>query len=147
MAFKASNVLPSDAYRTVKRAAVQLKVNLQGMVSYMGINGADYDYLKAVYLTLNRARDQFNDLKTTPGLSQYARDQENSQAYDVGAEFNSMVASIDAALTWIDANVPTNVTVKPPGQWGNETMISNTFTAGQTAGLRTALQAVVVEIE
>jgi len=146
MAFKASNVLPADAYLTIKRGAVQLKVNLQGFVTYMAANDIDYDYLRGVYRTLERAKDQFDTLKTTAGLAQYAKDQESDQAYDVVTEFNSLITTIQAAITWLDNNVSTNVTAKLPENWRDGTLISNTFTPVQTAGLRTALNAVSAEI-
>lgn len=146
MAFKASNVVPQEAYRQVKGAAVQLKVNLMSFKAKMAASGADYDYLHGIYMTLKRADDQFTSLKSTSGLAQYAKDQESDQAYDVAAAFTSMQAEISTAMAWMVANVPTNVTAKSPDQWGDSTLISNTFTAAQTSGLQTALQGVIDEI-
>lgn len=148
MAFKASNIIPSDAYQVVKRAATQLKLNCQGFVSTLQASGADYNYLRDIYLTLVRAKDQLNTLSTTPGLAAYAQDQENDPAYDVAAEFTGMLAAITGAITWMDTNVPTSVTAKSPAEWSNnESMIVDTFSSGVTAGLRTALNAVVAEID
>ena len=146
MAFKASNVLPADAYLIIKRGAVQLKANLQGFVTYMAVNDTDYDYLRGVYRTLERSKTQFDTLKTTAGLAQYAKDQENDQTYDVVTEFNSLITTIQAAITWLDNNIPTNVTAKLPENWGDGTLISNAFTPAQTADLRTTLNAVSAEI-
>jgi hypothetical protein len=146
MAFRATNVLPSTAYDLVRRAAVQLRVNLQAINVRLAAEAADYDYLKSIYRTLDRADDQFNTLKTTPGLEQYAKDLEVDQAYDVVAEFSAMQASIGAAKTWMEGNVPTNVTIKDPSTWDDTTMISNTFSPAQTAGLRTQLTLVIAEI-
>lgn len=146
MTFRASNVIASVAYDLVRRAAVQLKINLQAMNTTLAASGADYDFLKDIYLTLTRANNQFNTLKSTPGLVQYAKDLEVDPAYDVAAEFTAMQGAISAAITWMDNNVPTNVTAKPPNQWTDETLISNEFTPAQTSGLRSALAAVVAEI-
>jgi hypothetical protein len=142
MAFKAGNVIPSDAYQTVKRAAVQLKVNVVAAQAQLAASGADYQFLQGIYLTLTRANDQFNTLRTTPGLADYAQAQENDPAYDVAAEFAVMQAAITAATDWMDANIPTSVTAKVPSEWDGGVIISNTFTPAQTVGLQTALQGV-----
>lgn len=143
MAFRAGNVIPIEAYTIVKRAAVQLKLNMQSMKAQLAASGANYDYLRDIYRTLERANSQFDNLKTTPGLAAYAQDQENDPAYDVAAEFTAMQAAITAAMTWMDSNVPTSVTAKSPANWGDGSLIETAFTAGQTAGLRTALQGVI----
>jgi len=146
MAFRASNVVPQDAYLTLKRAAVQLKINLVGQKAKLAASGASYDFLQDIYLTMTRANGQFDALKVTPGLSAYAQAQESDNTYDVAAEFTSMQAAIIAAAGWMDANVPTSVTVKPPSAWSGGEIISNVFTAGQTTGLQAALQGVIDEI-
>lgn len=146
MAFRASNVLPSDAYLKVKRAAVQLKLTLQGNKAQLAANGADYEFLQRLYLALKNANNYFSTLKTTPGLAAYAKDQESDQAYDVAAEFTAMQTSLTSAMTWMESNVPTNVTTKPVNEWGDGVIVSNTFTPAQTAGLQTALQGVIDEI-
>lgn len=147
MAFKASNTLPADAYNSVKGAAAQLKINMQSQVAYMAANGADFGYLQGVYRTLERANNQFNALKATPGLAQFAKDQEDDQAYDVAAEFTAMQTAITSAMAWMVANVPTSATLKTIDQWGDESPILDTFTPAQTAGLRTELQAVIGTID
>jgi len=146
MSFRSSNVLPAKAYDTVRGAAVQLKLNLQGFNTRLANSGADYDFVREIYRTLGRANDQFSALKTTPGLAQYARDAEVDQTYDVAGAFTSMQAAIAAASDWIVNNVPASVTVKPPAQWDSSTLISDTFTPAQTGGLQAKLSAVIAEI-
>jgi len=147
MPFKASNILPQEAYQTVKRAAVQLKINLQSFNSVLAVSSADYDYIRGVYRTLERANSQFNNLKTTPGIGQFAKDQELDQTYDVVGAFGSMQTSIGAALSWIDLNVPTSVTAKSPSEWGDGTIIALSFTPTQTSGLQLVLASVIAEID
>lgn len=146
MAFKASNVIPQVAYQTVKQAAVQLRLNLVAMISTLSSKSVDYDYLSDVYLTLKRANDQFNTLKATPGLAQFAKDQESDQAYDVAGEFTAMQGAITSAMGWIEGAAPATVNLKNPVEWGAGTLISNTVTSAQSAGLRAALQGVVDSI-
>ena len=150
MAFKASNEVPADAYRRVKGAAVQLKLNCQSFNARLAASGADYPYLRDIYLTLTRANNQFNKLKVTPGLAQYAKDQENNQAYDVVAEFNTMQTALQGVLTWMETNIPvTNQNVSPVTDWANEQtiQIANIFTASQTSGLRTEMAALIATID
>jgi len=147
MAFRASSIVPSDAYAIVKRAAVQLKINLQGFNTTMQAGNINYEFLQGVYMTLKRADDQFDNLKTTPGLAAYAADQENDQTYDVAAEFNAMQSAINAAINWLNSNIPTSVTAKTPDTWDGGVIIANEFTPAQTAGLRTQLTNVINAIE
>ncbi len=146
MTFRASNVLPSTAYDIVRRAAIQLKINLQGINSRLSAGNADYDFLREIFRTLERANNQFDTLKTTPGLADYAKDQEIDPTYNVATEFTSMQSTITASMGWIVANVPTNVTAKTPDTWGDGTLISDTFTPAQTSGLRTQLSSIIAEI-
>lgn len=143
MAFRASSIVPSDAYQTVKRSAVQLRVNMVGMKSQLAASGANYQFLQDIYLTLKRANSQFDALKVTDGLGDYAKAQENDPAYNVAAEFIAMQGAIVSCMGWLDANVPTTVTAKSPSAWDGISIISNTFTPAQTVGLQTALQGVI----
>lgn len=148
MTFRAGNIIPSDAYQVVKRAAIQLKLNCESFASTLQASGADYNLLRDIYLTLVRAKNQFDALKVTPGLAAYAQDQENDPAYDVAAEFTAMLAAISGAITWMDSNVPTSVTAKAPAEWSNsDSMISNSFSSGATAGLQTELNAIAAVID
>lgn len=146
MAFKASNVVPQEAYRIVRGAANQLRINLIAIKAQLAASGADYAYLKSIVRLLVNANNQFDTLKSTPGLAAYAQEQENDPTYDVAAEFTAMQSAITGAIAWMDANVPTSVTVGAPSTWGEGSIITNTFTAGQTAGLQTAIQSVIDEI-
>lgn len=146
MAFKASNVVPQNAYALVKGAAVQLKLNANAFISQLAANNATYEFLRDIYRTLDRAKGQFTTLAATPGLADYAKTQENDATYDVVAEFTAMQSAITTAMAWMENNVPLNVTVKPITSWDDTQMISTTFTPAQTSGLRTVLNAVVSTI-
>jgi hypothetical protein len=147
MAFRASNVIPQTAYRVMKDAAVQLKANVVAMNSRLATADAGYEFLRDIYRTLRRAYDQLGALAGTTGIAEYAQAQEADPNYDVVAEFLLMQGAIDAALDWMDTNVPTEVTAVAPGSWTDGgSMIATTFTPEQTGDLRTALQAVVATI-
>lgn len=147
MAFRASNVIPQTAYQTVKGAAVQLRLNVQAMVAHLAVNDATYDYLRGVYQTLKRANDQFTTLRSTPGLADYAKAQEDDPTYDVAAEFVAMQNTIASTLTWMEANVPLSVTLRPMSEWNDSgSLVATSFTPAQTAQLRTYLNEVVASV-
>lgn len=148
MAFRATNIAPADGYATVKRAASQLKVNLEDYGAQTLVDGADYHRLLAIYSLMYNANAQFDTLKVIPGMADYAKEAENDPTYDVVAEFASLQTAIASALAWLDANVPlTGRTLKSmTDQIEATTPVSDTFTVGQTAGLRTEMAAVVAEI-
>ena len=49
---------------------------------------------------------QFTALRQTPGLAAYAREQFNDPAFDIGVEFQTMQAALQACLDWINTNLP-----------------------------------------
>jgi len=147
MAFRASNVVPSEALRITKSAAVQLRANVSSFISTLAAQSVGFSELRGIYRTLERADAQFASLAATPGLAAYAQAQEDDGTYDVATEFTAMRAAVQAAIDWIGANVPSTATVAPIEQWTDQTVTSNAFTPSQTAGLRTALQGVVDAIE
>ena len=147
MAFRATNVIPERAYTLVKTTASQLKLNLQENVATLAAQTVEYGYIADIYLTMKFANAQFDSLKTTPGLAAYAQAQENDQSYDVVTEFASMQAAVSAAMTWIETNIPQNVTAKEAADWErSSSLIATSFTPAQTAGLRTQLTGVITEI-
>lgn len=140
MAFKASNVVPQEAYRIVKQAAVNLKANLQTANATMAAGVVGVPYLRALYERLADTNAQFDALKTTPGLAAYAQAQEDDPAYDVVAEFTAMQTAIVAALAWMDTNEPAQVSIE-------DFEVTTTFSPGATAGLRSELAAVIATID
>lgn len=143
MAFKASNIVPQEAYAVTKSAAVQLKLNVAAFISTLAANNASYEFLRDIYRTLARGKNQLNALASTPGLVDYAKVQEDDPAYDVVAEFSALLGAVANAMTWMETNVPLTVTLKPLAEWTDTTVIATTFTPAQTAAFRTHLSAVV----
>jgi len=147
MAFRASTTSPQQAYATLKAAAVQLKINLVAIESHLATTFVNYDYVRDVYKTLQRANNQIASLVSTPGIAQYAKDQEGDQAYDVVSAVGAVQAVIETALLGIDAQAPATVSLIPPSQWGDSnTMIADVLTAEQTTDLRNVLNLVIAEI-
>jgi len=148
MAFPASNQALSDAYRTLKNLANGVRsqaVNLKAQ-SLAGPVAAD-KILNYVTL-LNQARTQMTVLSATPGLSVYAQAQENNPALNIVTEYNTMVAQIDATITWVVTNFPQDgngfklaFTLAADGS-----IVYRTFDTPTLATFRTTLDALTATI-
>lgn len=147
MAFKATNVIPEDAYKRAKRTAANVKLHSNAAITKFAATGANFADLRDLYVFLKNADADFGSISTTPGLAAYAQAQENDAEYNVAEQFTAMRASIQSAMAWVSANAPTNVTALAPASWTSEgTLIATTFTVLQTAGMRAQLQTVVDSI-
>lgn len=148
MAILASNLVPAQAYPIFKGAALQLKLNLVGIVSYLSTSSADYNYLHQVSMTLKRAKKQLREMKNVPGIAVFALEQEKEvdPLYDLVAEFQTVRYLINISLQWMKDNVSTTITAKDPDLWDESGVISDVYTPVQTEGLRIAINAVIAEI-
>lgn len=90
----------------------------------------------------------FDDVATTPGLAQYARDQEDDPAYDVVAEFVAMRGAAIAVRDWVITNFPTSAGgfIEKDTLTADGSITVRQFTPAQTAGLQAALDALVAAI-
>jgi len=144
--FPASSQIPQQAYLTVKGVANLLKTRITNNIEHLSNNDVDYDYLREIYRTIERANEGLDSRKNTPGIVEYAKEAESNAGLDIVAEFLAMQQTMADALSWIDSNVPLTATVKPPAEWGDGTLIERVFTPAQTAGLRSTLQTIVDSI-
>ncbi len=124
----------------VKTEANRASTALAGVVAAQDIIGWGY--------SLKAKRDAMAGWAGVPGIIQYAKDQNNDQAYDVVAEYNSVSSQIDGIETWIQANMPADgddyLLVYKFGASG---LTGRTFTTGQTAPLLALMQALDSSIE
>lgn len=105
MAFRATNNLPAVNYDEAKSLARQLKNYASSRATLFG-SGGNSDQIFATLDALKQFRDRLDAIRSTPGIAQYARDQEDDQTYDVVAEFVAMVAAVDAAIAQIVTTFP-----------------------------------------
>jgi len=148
MGFKASNILPSKAYDDAKRIAVQVQSFASNRAtSWAG--GADASQILSAADNLKSFRDRLNDVKSTPGIAAYARDQEDDQAYDVAAEFSALLAAVDAAITQIVNDMPKDgsgyILVYQINADGS--LAPRSFGAGGLSSVIAALNAIVAAVE
>lgn len=83
----------SSAYRNIKRQATASREYLIKQVALMQLPTCNSSVPLAVIQHFGSVIDMFNGWAATPGIAQYARDQEANQSYDVIAEYNAMLAS------------------------------------------------------
>jgi hypothetical protein len=91
---------------------------------------------------------ELNELAATPGIGDYAKEQEDDPTYDVVAEFASMLSAIDEVVTNISSTLPVDGSgfhllfkTNP-----DATLDPRLFTGASLSGLITKLDAVVAAI-
>jgi len=100
--------------------------------------------------TLTGSIAVFDAISGLPGMAQYARDQQDDQAYDVVAEFSAMRTEAIGARDWVITNFPT---APGTGEILKDTLENDgsitvrQFTPAQTAGLQSALGQLVATID
>lgn len=147
MAFRASNALPAERYDRGKLLAVQLKSAVQRRSSDFQ-SGAGADEIIGLADQLREYRERFNQIRQTPGIAAYAQAQENDGTYDVAAEFNAMIAAIDAAIAEILSTFPSDAQDYLLAYKFNAdgSTSPRQFTGGALGGVRTALDAIAASI-
>lgn len=148
MTVPATNTSLQRTYEILKGAAGNLKGSLTRLNAQMAAQGADFTTILELVIRLTSTKAQYLQYKDTPGLPKHFKDQENNQDLDIVAESGVMIAAIDAALTYLDGAVPqSNLDASLPSTWTeNESPISQSFNAGQTAPLRGKLDDVIATI-
>lgn len=147
MAFRASSVIPASAYDDVRRVAAGIKSDATAAINQMAAGDVPYSFVVTVCLALKNADANLLNFAGTPGIVEYAQAQEGDPAYDIEAEFTALRTAINAALTWLDANMPRSVTVSDPLSWTGPDVINVSFAPTMTATFRTVLQGVVDAIQ
>lgn len=85
---------------------------------------------------------------TVPGLAAYAQTQINQAAYDPVADYNALVAEVNAIIAWVVTNFPKDtggfaqaLTIQPDGS-----RTPTTFTAAQTAQLVALINTALAQL-
>ena len=147
MAFKASNILPQSAYNRARNAALNLRQYCQAKSAVIQTSGMNGNDLLGILETLKQASIDFATLKATPGIAQYAKDQENDQAYDVATEFNTLESLVNTAVINLAASLP----VDSNGyllllKLQDSVKDWRAFTPVQLAGIKSDLDAIILAV-
>ena len=132
----------------IDEVMIRLKAFAVSINNQMAAVNVDADYVINIRQRCLRDKATLQSLASTPGLVQYAKDQKNDQAYDIGAAYTSVVTAIDNLAAGIVSAFP-----KDGSNYLLERQFSATgvtireFTPAQTSGLRTLVSAISAAIE
>jgi len=148
MAFPASSQTQADALEQSLRFARSVKNELTNRSAVMAAGNVTSTYVLDTLAYLVSALNIFNAAKTVPGIGQYAKDQFDDAGLDIVAEANTMIAAIESARDAIISAIPNDGTYMLMRQKPdvNGAIVDRTFTPAQSAGLQTALNAVIATI-
>jgi len=147
MAFTTTTEAKETAYSRAQRVAERIKGKCTTAKASMEGGSFDAGMLVQIRDDLIDAYTQLGTVSSVPGVLQYAKDVEDDQAYDVGAEFTAMRAAILAAKDAIDALAPTSggylaLWTFPTGSG----LTARVFSSGATASLQANMQSIIEAI-
>lgn len=100
-----------------------------------------------LFIRLKNDRAALASAATVPGIANYAQAQKGDTQFDVAAEFNNLLATIDGVTAWISANFPKDSNGYLLAQtWGAEGPVDRQFSSATTAGLRSVLDTLIATI-
>jgi hypothetical protein len=147
MAFRATNALPAVKYDRAKLVAVQMRNHAQSRSAQFS-SGANSAEILAMVGSLDSFKVELEAARNIPGMAAYAQDQEDDPTYDLTAEFNAMMAALDAVIAEVVATLPSDGngwllinSINPDG-----TLTPRNFTAGQLNQIRSLLDALAATI-
>ena len=145
MAFPSSNNFSvSRTLEAIQNLASGIRNQSLGMMSGSKSGEQLLTYLEG----LREAKALFDQWKTAPGLAQYAKDQFDDQAFDIVAEFNTMLAALQDVLDDIVTTFPASggyIQREQLDAQGNIT--DRSFTSGQLTAMRVKIQAFIDTID
>lgn len=133
----------------VRGSAAGIKGGAQSYLAQLQSGPINTDWVFQFLDAARFARDNLNAQASTPGLNVYATSQWSGYAGTLTTDIATVVANINACISWVAANFPTDAAGFIEGYKlnadGSRTPAS--FTSAQTAGLQTQLQALIASIE
>lgn len=150
MAFPSSNSDDlSSAWDAIRGAAAAVKAAATQLVTDSAAGNVEAGRVVNFAANLAGYNDRFARYTVLPGLVAYVREQINDPAIDIVAEYQTMLAQINATRTWIINNFPKDgsgfLLYHTFGADGR--LVQRTLTPAQTAGLRTQLTALIATID
>lgn len=147
MAFPASSSTTFEALSQIKATAVRIRDQVTNLRNISAAGTASRPSFVNLQKQLNRAIVLWDLYSSTPGLSQYAKDQHGDQVLDIVAEYTAMRAAAVSLRDWIFNNMPK--TGSSPLLYNlnaDGTLTELTFTSSQTAAFRTECDALIATI-
>lgn len=148
MAFPASSLALSSAYGSIKSKALSIKTQATSLRDASAEGPISADRIIRFATDMDRVRNELAIAAATPGLAAHAQAQEGNPTLDIVAEYNAMIAQLNATTAWISNNLPKDANgynlVLQIGTSG--ALLWRTFDSTATAGLRSALDQLIASI-
>jgi hypothetical protein len=147
MAFRASTATQAQGLLSAMQQAVWVKQQAQAGITMLQGN-VNANQIFQLLDNLRAPMGIFSSVAAIPGIATYAQSQFNDATYNVAAEFTSMTSALQAVIDWVVNNFPkgTGGFVQAYTINADGSRTPTVFTPAQTAGLTTALNAVVASI-
>lgn len=148
MPFPATSQALSTAYGQIKGRALDIRLQSVALRASSAAGAVSAERIVGYSAFLNRARTELAALASTPGIAAYAQEQENNPGLDIVAEYNAMLAQINATTAWISANFPEDVGgYKLAFQINvNGALVWRDFDTASLASFRTVLDSLIATI-
>ena len=95
-------------YDAFKGSAALLKARLNAVITRLEGSTVSSELMLSTYVKLGIARDQFTEYMLVPGMVAHAQAAEDDVLYNVATETTALVAAIQDAIDWVDANFPSS---------------------------------------
>ncbi len=146
MAFKTDGL--SKAYQKAQNESIRVKQFATQARNALLAGAVSANAVIQIMTNLKSSIEVWDSVSSLPGITQYAKDQEDDQAYNVVAEFTTMRTEAVAARDWVITNFP-----KSTGNFIEKDTLEldgaitvRQFTPAQTTGLQTALADLIAAI-
>lgn len=143
MAFRA---IKADSYNDIRNSAANLKRLATDSKNLMAAGNVSANVIRQLLDSFIAGKAKLQAASSVPGIADYAQAQEGDGAYDVQAEFTTMVNACTGVIDWIVTNIPASGGYVQLEQWSSSGVTVRTFTPAQTANLRTALDTFITTI-
>jgi len=139
-----TNTDAAEAWRIIKVNAKNIKNNIPQINSNLSAGGITLEYVIDIYRAVRDSMTQLTSLKTTTNLTAYVSDVLNDQTYDVVAQIDAVTNAEQNVLNWIDTNAGGLSLSGDTAEnaIANGSVVTNRFSAAQTAPLRDLLTSV-----
>jgi len=148
MAFKTDGL--SKAYSKAQNESIRVKQFATSARNALVAGTVSANAVIQIMTNLKSSIEVWDSVSALSGIAQFAKDQEDDQAYNVVAEFLAMRTEAVAAVDWVYNNFPKdnnapNYIIKDILETDGAITVRQ-FTPAQTTGLQTALADLIAAI-
>lgn len=144
-----SKVSLGSALSAVQGLAASAKQAATSAVGSMSAGAVDANYVFSLLNSLNSFIASLNALAATQGLDAYATEQVPGYAGTMSSDIAATVSAAQACIAWVVSNFPkdsTNTFLLSETLNADGSRTPRSFSSAQTAGFRTALNALLATI-